>query len=427
MVDALAGWPIPNLLGVDLRGRGGRAFLVQRGRWVLLENDAAFFRDFVARRPRWGAGRDGDHAQLDAFRVMIPDEGTWELARRRMRNFIVNTTDRCNSGCRVCFKKEYPEEDLNLDDLRQLLGRIGRHKNVVLSGGECTTRDDLPRLIAEVRRAGHVPTIYTNGLRLAERGFLGALRAAGLRRIHFSLDGLTPAVHAELRGDAGQLATKLEALDTIGACGDIDVHLSTLVVPRTNGDQVVPLLRFALARHGFVRSIYFMQNNIHDGVYAVDAGQWTTTDILRPITAAWPELDAGYWLAYERLKLNLAQQARRLRLPFHSPTTGVVLQARGGELRLPFTRHELDAQNAALESWGAAGLALVAPTLLRRVAPLRLLRSLLERRFDLRLVRDVFYLDIHRITTRSANLPLSSDTIDVAKQNGRLILRHGCL
>jgi hypothetical protein len=105
--------------------------------------------------------------------------------------------------------------------------------HVVFTGGEPTLRDDLPELIAATQSTGQVSGLLTDGLRLNEEGYLGALLDAGLDHLLIALDPANPrawdalqkalaediflSVHLTLTAEnAGELEEVLRRLSAMG-------------------------------------------------------------------------------------------------------------------------------------------------------------------------------------------------------------------
>lgn len=102
---------------------------------------------------------------------------------------IVDVTHRCNMACRNCYIPNRTIPDLDADWLVGVLARLPRGTFVRLVGAEPTMREDLPLLIRAVRDLGHHPLLVTNGLKLADRPYVRALKDAGLQIVYLSMNG----------------------------------------------------------------------------------------------------------------------------------------------------------------------------------------------------------------------------------------------
>ena len=174
---------------------------------------------------------------------------------------LLEVTARCDLECPICFAsaRRRAPADPSIDEIegwyRRLLERAPGC-NVQLSGGEPTTRDDLPQVIALGRSLG-LPFLQlnTNGLRLAaDREYAQMLAAAGLQTVFLQFDGVDDAAHLTLRGRP-LAALKKRAVEHCAQAG-LGVVLVPTVVPGVNLDQLGAILDFALERLPAVRGIH---------------------------------------------------------------------------------------------------------------------------------------------------------------------------
>jgi MoaA/NifB/PqqE/SkfB family radical SAM enzyme len=154
------------------------------------------------------------------------------------RLLVIMTTDRCNSRCKQCniWQQKPTENPLTPAEIgTALLSPVFNDvKQIILTGGECTLRDDLYEIILYIKIA--LPTaniiISTNGL-LPDRVIRLVARLKELGHcisVGTSLDG-TGKSHDEIRGVPGnfnKVDTLLKALpDTDKSVGFV---LSELTV-----------------------------------------------------------------------------------------------------------------------------------------------------------------------------------------------------
>ncbi len=186
--------------------------------------------------------------------------GTCTRHERRGTLLEIEVTRNCNLHCPVCFASaETGEDDLTLDEIDAMYDTIaaavGTDGAVQLTGGEPTTRDDLPEIIYRGRAKGFWGIeVNTNGLVIAKRpGYLESLVAAGLTGVYLSFDGLTGDVY---EGTCGRdiLNVKLRAIERCREC-HIQVVLSVAVVAGLNDGQLGDILRFALENSDVVAGI----------------------------------------------------------------------------------------------------------------------------------------------------------------------------
>jgi cyclic pyranopterin phosphate synthase len=183
---------------------------------------------------------------------------------RPLKSLRISVTDRCNMRCRYCM----PEEEyvwlprasiLTFEEIARLVAVFARLgvEQVRLTGGEPLLRQDLPVLVALLRREPRIAdlSLTTNGLLLATHA--AALRQAGLGRVTVSLDTLRPERllafsrsprHADILGG---IAAARQA-------GFAALKLNTVVIRGFNDDEIPALLEFARGAAAEVRFIEYM-------------------------------------------------------------------------------------------------------------------------------------------------------------------------
>jgi len=165
----------------------------------------------------------------------------------------LSITDRCDFRCLYCMAEEMEflprSEILSLEEIA-LVARafveLGVSK-IRLTGGEPLVRKgvvDLAKSIAEIPGLDAL-VMTTNGSRLATMA--EGLRAAGVRRINISLDTLDPDRFRTLTR-VGHLEHVLTGIEAARQAGFESVKLNVVVLRNRNHDEVVDLVRFAVAR-----------------------------------------------------------------------------------------------------------------------------------------------------------------------------------
>ena len=128
------------------------------------------------------------------------------LAPTLPRQLYIEVTNHCNSLCISCpltydhFLPIEPKQHLSWANFRRVVDALPTLERVVLHGiGEPLLNRDLPRFINHLKERGAYVVFNSNGVLLDQkRG--GALVAAGLDELRVSLDAVTPALYAKLRG-----------------------------------------------------------------------------------------------------------------------------------------------------------------------------------------------------------------------------------
>ena len=105
------------------------------------------------------------------------------------KSLVVDITHRCNMHCANCYIPNRSIPDMDRDRLIKFIKRLPFKTFIRLIGAEPTMRDDLPYIIKEIKKAGHHPSLTTNGLKLADYEYVKALWKAGLRLFLISMNG----------------------------------------------------------------------------------------------------------------------------------------------------------------------------------------------------------------------------------------------
>jgi molybdenum cofactor biosynthesis enzyme MoaA len=157
--------------------------------------------------------------------------------------------------CRNCYIPNRTVPDLDYSWLAGILSRLPRHTKVRFAGAEPTLREDLCDLIRLARQFRLHPALMTNGLKLAAREYVRALKRAGLRVIYLSFNGgFDPEAYRRIDGSFDCAAKKLQALDNL--CSEsIYVSLGMILVPGINEDHPRAVLDFC-RRHRQVREFH---------------------------------------------------------------------------------------------------------------------------------------------------------------------------
>ncbi len=152
----------------------------------------------------------------------------------------------CNNDCRICMlsglKRKLPAIGLDLYK-RSLLDIVknGRYENLILSGAEVTTFDELDQYAQFARSLGWFKKIQiqTNGRKLRDRKYLQHLIDCGVNEFFVSVHGLEE-VHDATTRTPGAFQETMEGLQNLEGF-NVQVITNT-VLTRANLHQVAPLL-----------------------------------------------------------------------------------------------------------------------------------------------------------------------------------------
>lgn len=194
----------------------------------------------------------------DVLQPLIDTQG------RTVRDLRISVTDRCNLRCTYCMPAEgmpwLPKDDLLTFEEITRFARVCLTLGVTgirLTGGEPTVRAELPTLVRMLNELAPDLdlSITTNGLKLVEMA--PALKAAGLTRVNVSLDTLDPKrFHQLARRD--RFHEVIAGLEAARAAGLAPIKINAVLMREFNGDEAVPLARWAREQGFQLRFIEWM-------------------------------------------------------------------------------------------------------------------------------------------------------------------------
>lgn len=203
---------------------------------------------------------------------------------RTLRDLRVSLTDRCNFRCLYCL----PETEAAQNFYRGHWAHLPESKPIVqewmpkskiltfeeivrivrvavgsgirkirLTGGEPLLRQDLELLVAELAKIPGIEDLAmtTNGFLFPKKAH--ALRAAGLRRVSFSLDSLDRDNFKKITGRDG-LGELLEGIRLAKELGFSPIKINAVVIRDINDHELVSLAAFAREHDLSFRFIEFM-------------------------------------------------------------------------------------------------------------------------------------------------------------------------
>jgi cyclic pyranopterin phosphate synthase len=204
--------------------------------------------------------------------------------RRILRDLRVSLTDRCNFRCLYCLPETEAAQNfyrghwarlpnpapilqqwvprshlLSFEEIERVIRLavgLGIQK-VRLTGGEPLLRHDVENLVARVASIPGLTDLAmtTNGSLFPQKG--RALRAAGLRRVSFSLDSLARDNFSKITGRDG-LAEVLASISLAQELGLHPVKVNAVIIRGLNDHEIEALAGFALERSLNLRFIEFM-------------------------------------------------------------------------------------------------------------------------------------------------------------------------
>ncbi|HKB53252.1 MAG TPA: GTP 3',8-cyclase MoaA [Ramlibacter sp.] len=199
---------------------------------------------------------------------------------RPLRDLRISVTDRCNFRCNYCMPKAVFGKDhpflphaalLTFEEITRVARQFVAHgvRKIRLTGGEPLLRKNVEGLVeqlAVLRTIDGEPldlTLTTNGSLLARKA--KALRAAGLRRVTVSLDGLDDAVFRRMNDVDFPVAAVLEGIDAAREAGLGPVKINMVVKRGTNDHEILPMARHFKGTGLVLRFIEYMDVGASNG------------------------------------------------------------------------------------------------------------------------------------------------------------------
>ena len=203
-----------------------------------------------------------------------------DILGRPLRDLRISVTDRCNFRCSYCMPKEIFDGDYAYLPHSALLSfeemaRVARVfvsqgvQKIRLTGGEPLLRKNVEVLIkqlAALRTLEGQPvdiTLTTNGSLLERKA--QSLRAAGLRRVTVSLDGLDDATFRAMNDVDFPVANVLRGIEAAQAAGLGPIKINMVVKRGTNEHEILPMARHFKGSGIVLRLIEYMDVGATNG------------------------------------------------------------------------------------------------------------------------------------------------------------------
>lgn len=131
-------------------------------------------------------------------------------------HLVVPITYRCNLNCPVCYVKA---NEINIKDLtlKELL-KIKNYHLAYLTGGEPTTRKDLPLIIRALTKRKKIVGIFSNGIKLADYDYAKLLKKSGLKKIILQFDTTDDKHNLAIHGRE-MLKEKMQTIKNLESLG----------------------------------------------------------------------------------------------------------------------------------------------------------------------------------------------------------------
>lgn len=157
---------------------------------------------------------------------LLPEKNTFS-------NIVVDLTHRCNMECANCYIPNRTIPDLDTEKLYNFLKKLPFRTYIRLIGAEPTMRDDLCEIITSIKKLGHIPSLTTNGLKLANINYVKKLQTAGLRLLLHSMNGADDDQSYQLLDNGKWAEIKVRALQNIFKC-KLPINTGTIIAKGIN-------------------------------------------------------------------------------------------------------------------------------------------------------------------------------------------------
>ena len=174
---------------------------------------------------------------------------------QRHINYVrISVTDRCDLRCVYCMEEKMQfiprTQLLSLEEIytiAQSFTELGVTK-IRITGGEPLVRKGILGLLEKIRRLAGLKELVltTNGSQLTKMA--GQLKAAGVDRLNISLDSLDATCFKQVTR-IGNLDNILAGIDAAIAAGFKGIKLNTVIMKNRNHEEIIPLVRFAIAKN----------------------------------------------------------------------------------------------------------------------------------------------------------------------------------
>ena len=221
----------------------------------------------------------------------------------------MEVTRRCNMQCRHCYVSYpgAPRGEMTLDQVKCVLDQLAANGALflLLTGGEPLVRKDFEDLYLHAKRAGLIPTLFTNATLVTE-SMADFLATWPPRKVEVSVYGFSEATYEKITGVPGSFAAMRRGVERLRGRG-LALRLKTMVM-KSNLHEFEDLKRWAEEL-----GVRFRYDPIINP--QLDGGMDPTSERLTPQEAARiagaSEADLGHFAA-TREQIRQGKSVRRL-------------------------------------------------------------------------------------------------------------------
>ena len=183
---------------------------------------------------------------------------------REINYLRISVTDRCNLRCQYCMPENGishvgHKDILSLEEIARLV-RVGASigiRKIRLTGGEPLVRRNISQLVHYINDIKEIDDIAltTNGILFAPQAH--ELRAAGLKRVNFSLDSMVAEKYRYITR-SGDLSVVLDSIEKALALELHPIKINTVIIKGFNDDEIMDFVDMAFKYPLHIRFIEFM-------------------------------------------------------------------------------------------------------------------------------------------------------------------------
>ncbi|MBF0331219.1 MAG: radical SAM protein [Candidatus Omnitrophica bacterium] len=192
------------------------------------------------------------------------------------KKFFLYFTNKCNLTCPICYLDcpHKKTDEMSLPDIEEALKRMGKIR-CILHGAEPTAREDLLEIIQLMNKYQGSVDMFTNGIKLADKAYVQALKDAKVGMIYLQFDGFDREAYKTLRG-RDLLDEKMRALENLNALG-MPIVLIGVIGKGVNDGEIEKIIKFAASQDN-VKAVTFIGLSIIGGAGASLEKYATTID-----------------------------------------------------------------------------------------------------------------------------------------------------
>lgn len=183
---------------------------------------------------------------------------------RKFPYLRLSVTEACNFRCTYCLPNGYKKTSGQSFLLAAEIARLAKAfaalgtKKIRLTGGEPTTRTDLPKIAETIRKNPSIETLAltTNGYNLAKNA--KTYFDSGINALNVSVDSFDRQNFADITGH-DKLQTVLDGIEAAKQAGFKKIKINTVLLRGVTDKQLPDYLRFIKHENISIRFIELMQ------------------------------------------------------------------------------------------------------------------------------------------------------------------------